>query len=113
MKKIKVRIIEPIAGLADPRSTSELDEKYRRHVEAINKGRQVPFSRGYVDDLIGRFKAHDRYGEKPIGFPRDWVFKAGDEVYINPELAEKWQESGICLILSSVEEPTVTGKKAA
>lgn len=109
MRKIKVKIIEPIAGLADPRPSAELDEKYRRHIESINKGRQVPFSAGYIADLIGRFKARDRYGEKCLGFPRDWAFKVGDEPMIDESLAKHWEAAGICLIL----EEQSSSKKAA
>lgn len=109
MRKVKVKILDSIAGLKDPRSPSELDEKYRQQIQRMNKGRQKPFSEGFVEELVSDFKKHDRYGEKPLGFARDWSFKPGDEVMINADLAEKWQDAGICTILA--DEPAA--KKAA
>lgn len=99
MKKVKVKILDPIAGLADPKPTHVLDEKYKAKIAQMNKGRRVAYSKEFTDELIADMKAHDRYGEKILGFPRDFAFKTGDEVMINAELAEKWEEAGICTII--------------
>ena|SRR5579872_4721771 len=104
MKKVKVKILEPIAGLADPKPTSVLDEKYKSKIAAMNKGRRVAYSKEFTDELIAQMKSHDRYGEKQLGFPRDFAFKAGDEVMINAELAQKWEEGGICMIVAADEK---------
>lgn len=100
MKKVKVKILEPIAGLADPKPTSVLDEKYKAKIAAMNKGRRVAYSKEFTEELIAQMKASDRYGEKALGFPRDFAFKTGDEVIINAELAQKWEDCGICVILT-------------
>ena len=99
MRKVKVKILDSIAGLADPKPQSVLDEKYRAKIEQMNKGREKPFSKFFTDQVIGQMKQHDRYGEKPIGFVRDWSFKPGDEPMIEESLAKAWEDSGICTIL--------------
>jgi hypothetical protein len=98
--KVKVRILDSIAGLADPRPKDELDAKYATKIEKMNAGREKPFSKHFTDTMIGQMKSRDRYGEKPIGFPRDWSFKPGDEPMIDADLAVKWEDSGICMVIT-------------
>lgn len=107
MKKVKVKILEPIAGLGDPKPVTELDRKYERKIAEMNKGRREQLSRTFTEELIASWKLQDRYGEKPLGFPRDFGYKVGDEPMISEDLAQKWEDSGICTILA---EPT---RKAA
>jgi hypothetical protein len=99
VKKVKVKMLESIAGLADPRPRNELDEKYRKKIEQMNRGRQKPFSDEFTNNMLKDMKERDRYGEKPLGFPRDWSFKPGDEPMIEQSLAEKWEDGGVCLIV--------------
>lgn len=107
MKK-KVKITESIAGLADPKSREELDQKYIAHRQKLLAVEKPP-SAHTVSTIIDEMKKRDRFGEKAIGFTRDWSFKPGDEVFINAELADKWEAAGICQIL----EDTAPSKKAA
>jgi len=112
MKK-KVRFLDSIAGMGDPRPTAELDAKYEAHRdklrrEALARGGREP-SAYILDQIITDMKKQDRYGEKPIGFSRDWSFKPGDERVISSDLAEKWEDSGICIIV----EDAPAGRKAA
>jgi hypothetical protein len=97
MKK-RVKMLESIAGLADPKLKADLEAKYQRIREA-NRQREKPFSDRTVENQIAELKKRDRYGEPPLGFPRDWSFKPGDEVLINAELAEKWEDLGLCVVI--------------
>jgi hypothetical protein len=106
MEKLKVKFNESIAGLADPKPTAELDKKYQDKIASMGKGRPRPFSEAFTKQLIDQMKAHDRYGEKPLGFHGDFTFKIGDEAMIDAELARKWEANGTCSILE-------TGRKAA
>jgi hypothetical protein len=103
MKK-RVKMLESIAGLADPRPQAVLEEKYSK-LRIENKRREKPLSEFTIESRIDDLKKRDRYGEVSLGFPRDWSFKPGDEPLINAELAEKWEEGGLCV--------AVEGKKAA
>lgn len=99
MKKVKVKMLDSVAGLADPRSTEELDRKYKAKIAQMNQGREKPFSETFTRNFIDEMKRRDRYGEKPLGFPRDWAFKAGDEPYIDAALAENWEAAGMCVVI--------------
>lgn len=99
MKKVRVRIIESIGGLADPKAPEQLQAKYdqmRREMEAKEK----PPSKATIDAVINSAKLRDRFGETPVGFSRDWAFKPGDEPAISEDLAAKWEECGICVLVS-------------
>ena len=108
MKK-KVKITESIAGMADPKPKSVLDQKYSEHTAKL-KAVEKPPSIHTINQVIDDMKKRDRYGEPMLGFPRDWSFKPGDEVLIDADLADKWQEAGICQF---VEESAAPSKKAA
>lgn len=107
--KIRVKMLDSIAGLADPKSNQDLDRKHEAAMQQMNKGREKAFSREFTERQIADMRKRDRYGEKPLGFPRDWSFKTNDEPMINEELARKWEEAGLCLIL----DPAAPAKKAA
>ncbi len=98
MKKVKVKFLDSIAVLADPKPTHELDKKYADKIEKMNRGREKPFSKYFVDNLIADMKKHDRYGEKQQGFLRDMAFKPGDEALIEETLAQDWEDAGVCVI---------------
>jgi hypothetical protein len=106
MKKVKVKFLTSIAVMADPKPPAVLDEKYRRIVDGLN-AREKPPSASYVKMVIDENKKADRYGEIANGFTRDTGWKAGDEAFINADLAAKWQDAEICEIIAD------TGKKAA
>jgi hypothetical protein len=99
MKKVKVKILDSIAGLADPKPTAELDKKYSDKITQMNRQRKNPFSAAFIEELVTDWKKSDRYGEQPLGFRRDWSFKPDQEAMISAELAEKWEEAGLCMIL--------------
>lgn len=101
--KTKVKFLDSIAGLGDPKSPAELDAQYRVKIALLGQGREKPFSQAFCEEVIATYKKRDRYGEKPIGFARDFSFKIGDEAMIPSELAEKWQDAGICLILPTAQ----------
>lgn len=101
MKKVRVKFLESIAGLADPKPKAELDEKYER-IREENLRRERPLSQATVEERIHAYKQTDRYGEPFIGFNKDFGFKVGDEAFILGEIASKWEASGICVILPDV-----------
>ncbi len=107
MRKVKVKFSEPIAVLGDPKPTAVLNEKYKKFADDL-LAREKPPSASTIKYLIEQKKLADRYGEPMYGFARDMAWKAGDEAFINAELAEKWQDCGICMILEDAP-----GKKAA
>jgi hypothetical protein len=109
MKKVKVRIIDSIAGLADPKSKAELDAKYDKFSGDL-RNKDKPPSAGTIKMLIEEKKKADRYGDPSIGFPKDWSFKPKDEVMIEESLAVKWEDAGICVILDQ-SEASASGKK--
>ena len=61
----------------------------------------APLSEAKIDEIIARQKLLDRYGKAGMGFARDFSFRPDQEALIPAELAEKWQESGICMILAA------------
>lgn len=98
MKKKRVKILESIAGLADPKPRAELDAKYSKFKAGL-EAREKPPSKATIDFHVAEMKKRDRYGEPELGFKRDWAFRPDAEVTINADLADKWEESGICTIL--------------
>lgn len=99
MRKIKVKILQSIAGMGDPRPKEELDVKYARAIQQMNRGRRNKLSDEYITELLTGWKQTDRYGEKPLGFATDFAFKPGDEPMIQEDLARKWEDSGVCVIV--------------
>jgi hypothetical protein len=106
-KKVKVKFLDSIACLADPKPRAVLDAKYDAIINEL-KNREKPPSSATIKNQIDEKKRADRYGEPMLGFTRDMAWKSGEEAFINAELAEKWQDCGTCLI---IEEPA--SKKAA
>lgn len=99
MSKVRVRIIDSIAGLADPKPKSVLDEKYKKFADGL-RGKEKPPSEGTIRMLIDEKKKADRYGDPPMGFAKDWAFKPNDEPMVDEDLARKWEESGICVVIA-------------
>lgn len=99
MKK-KVKFMESWAHLADP-DDKALDAKYKGILDAcINGVREEdhPKALAYARRRIKDMKESDRYGQKPVGFPRDVRFKSGDEALLNADLAEKLADGGLVMI---------------
>jgi hypothetical protein len=92
MKKKKVKFNESFAGLGDP-DVKKLDEKYLKQSKSM-EARKIP--QRAIAQQIANQKILDRYEEKPIGMPKDFAFKSGEEAMIPEELAEKWIAAGIC-----------------
>lgn len=101
MTKTRVKILQSIAGLADPCSVADLDGEYAKvRAQLSAKTRQpAPLSDAKIDEFLERQKALDRYGKKGMGFAHDWGFKPDQEALIPTELAKAWEEAGICIIL--------------
>lgn len=97
MPKVRVKVLDSIAGLADP-DTAKLEAKYDKIIAGL-RGREKPPSEQQIRVHIEGLKKADRYHEKPIGFKKDWSFKQGDEVMVEKTLAEKWVEAEICLLI--------------
>jgi len=95
-RRVKVKILDSIAGLADPRPKSMLDEKYAKIRHDLSTRRPKPAPAPIIEDTIATTKLRDRYGEPELGFARDWSFKPDQEVMIPESLAKKWEEAGIC-----------------
>lgn len=100
MKK-KVKMLESIAGLADP-DRDKLDREYaqimeRARVKADAEGRE--FKPGPVKLLIEERKKNDRYNDVIRGFKKDFAFKPGEEVLIPAAIAAAWEEAGLCVII--------------
>jgi hypothetical protein len=100
MKKIAVEILDSIAGVADPKPRTELDAKYQAKRQSL-RSKEHPVSDATIDSIIDDMKKRDRYGERPLGFKRDWSFKPGDKVSIDEGLAANWEDAGICRIVPS------------
>lgn len=101
--KTRVKILTSIACLGDPKPVAELDAEYaevRAQLSAKTR-KPAPLSEAKIDEIIARQKQLDRYGKAGTGFPRDISFRPDQEALIDAELAEKWQESGICIILAA------------
>jgi hypothetical protein len=114
MKKLRVKFNEPVAVLADPRPIAELDRKYKQLREKMENreidGQPKPYPESPIRLRISEMKAADRYGEPYLGFLRDTGFKPDSEHMINADLAEKWEASGVCMI---IREPRENGEKKA
>lgn len=98
-QKVRVKMIDSIAGLADPKPRATLDEKYKKMQADMRGRRPKPVPEIVIEQTLEETKKRDRYGEAEIGFPRDWSFKPDQEVLINADLARKWEEVGLCVIL--------------
>jgi hypothetical protein len=96
MKKRKVKFTQSFAGLGDP-NISELDAKYEKRTQNM-LARKIP--QRVIDSQIKEWKRQDRYDSVPVGMPRDFSFKAGDEAEIPADLAEKWVQAGVCNYVS-------------
>lgn len=97
----KIKLLTSIAGLGDP-DRAKLDAKYVRlsaSMQAEVDFRGKKRSTESIAAAVAEEKRKDRYDEKPIGFKTDWSFRSGDEAVIDSELAKKWADSGICIIL--------------
>lgn len=107
MNKKRVKFMESIAGLADPKPVSVLDEKYDKMRDQMRRpaqGREKGVSEYTINTVIAETKLRDRYGEKQVGFARDYSFKPGDEASIDAELADKWDALGLLTILGDVKK---------
>lgn len=89
----RVKFLDSIAGLADP-NKQQLDQRYAKLKVSLEAQKRSP---RFIDDTIAEQKSKDRYAEAPIGFTKDWAFKTGDEALVPADLAEKWEQSGICV----------------
>ncbi len=98
MKK-KVRMLDSVAGLGDPRPVEDLDQKYQA-IRDRNKAAERPLTERTIENQIATMKLRDRYAEKPLGFKRDWSFKVDQEAMIPADLAAKWEDAGLCVILT-------------
>lgn len=115
MKKVKVKILQSVAGTGDP-SPEELHRKYvtmAKNLTQISLNAQKMGKRGKSDeeinDLVEAEKRSDARIPRVSGFTHQFSFKPGETALIDSTLAEKWQESGICLI---EDEPTGKSKTA-
>lgn len=107
--KVRVRITDSFAILADPRPKAELDQKYENMRVNMRARRPKPVSEPTIEETIRVTKLRDRYGEPILGFPRDRGFKPDQEMTLDSTLAEKWEADGKCSIL----EESNKGKAAA
>lgn len=98
MKK-RVKFLDSIAILADPKPTDVLEEKYRDMKAKMLARKPRPASAATIEEAINTTKLRDRYGEPSHGFARDMSFKPDQEALINADLAVKWEAAGICVIL--------------
>ena len=110
-KRVRVKMLESVAGLKDP-DREALDRKYKGIVadyeaRALKNNREV--KPHLVKALIDEHKRQDRYDDVCRGFKRDFAFAPGSEPSIPIEVAQKWEEAGLCTILP--DEPPA--KRAA
>lgn len=97
MKKKKVKFTESFAGLGGA-DIKALDARYQKTIKLM-EAQGTP--KKAIDAYIANQKILNRYNAAPIGMPRDYSFKAGEEAMIPEELAAKWIEAGI---YNAVEE---------
>jgi hypothetical protein len=98
-RRVKVKLLDSIAGLADPRPKAMLDDKYDGIRKSMRARRPRPFPEVVIEETIADTKKRDRYGDPDLGFPRDWSFKPDQEAMVTEGLARKWEDAGICTIL--------------
>jgi hypothetical protein len=104
MKKVKVKILQSVAGAGDP-SPASLQRKYetmaqtmtQQSVQAQTAGKRGK-SAEEIDALVDAERRADAKIPRVAGFDHVFSFKPGDTPLIPADLAAKWQESGICLI---------------
>jgi len=101
--KSKVKMLDSIAGLADPKPTETLDEKYATMLRTMRARTPKPVPEAVIKETIAQTKLRDRYGEPMLGFPRDFSFRANEEVLIDAALAKKWEAAGMCIILDEAK----------
>jgi hypothetical protein len=100
--KVKVVFRMSVAGCGDP-NTARLDEEY----EAIaRRHKAMGASAKYTALVIDERKRLDRYDAKATGFAADFSFRLDDVAEIPEDVADKWQRSGICKILTESREKT-------
>jgi hypothetical protein len=114
MKKVKVTMLMSIAGTGDP-SAASLKQKYDRMLTNLaqqSRNAQASGKPGKTDEeieaLVGAEKRKDSKIPRVSGFDHEFSFKPKDVAFIDADLAEKWQDGGICII-----ESEVSLKKAA
>ena len=91
----RVKFLDSIAGLGDP-NKSRLEERYERLRVTLKQQKRSPAG---IEEFINEQKIKDRYAEVPIGFAKDFSFKAGEEALIPAGIAEKWEACGICVAI--------------
>jgi hypothetical protein len=98
--KTKVKILDSIAGLADPKPVELLDAKYQALRDGLRARKPKPVPEHKIEETIAQTKLADRYSEPILGFARDWSFRPGEEVLIDATLAEKWATAEICDLIA-------------
>ena len=101
--KRKVKMLDSVAGLADPKPIATLKEKYEKMNQTMRDRTPKPVPEAIISETIAQTKLRDRYGEPVLGFPRDFSFRPDEEVLIDSELAKKWEAAGTCVILDEVK----------
>jgi hypothetical protein len=98
--KTKVRFLMSIAGCGDPDHV-KLDQEYAELTQRMLKmGAKQPA----IDRMIASKKEKDRYNADPVGMPNDWRFKPEGVSEVPADLAQKWEQAGICVILPANKE---------
>lgn len=104
MKKIKVTMLASVAGTGDP-SPAALRQKYGRMLANLVKQSRDAQASGKagksdeeIESLVSAEKRKDEKIPRVSGFDHEFSFKPKDVALIDADLAEKWQEAGICII---------------
>ncbi|HLK64730.1 MAG TPA: hypothetical protein VKU19_14895 [Bryobacteraceae bacterium] len=110
IKRVRVKFLDSIAGLRDPRP-EELEARYKRlGADMARQRRPDGLGASYSASAIAQAIEEERRRDAaavPLGFTKDWCFKMGEEGLVNQVIAEEWEAAGICII---IREP---GKKDA
>jgi len=103
-QKVRVTILQSIAGTGDP-SPADLRRKYELMTVNLTQqslAAQKAGKQGRSDDEIAAAVDGERRKDAKIprlaGFDHEFSFKPKDIAMIDSDLAEKWQDAGICII---------------
>jgi hypothetical protein len=109
-EKVKVTILQSVAGTGDP-SPADLKRKYELMTVTMTQHSltaQKAGKQGRTDEEIAAIVETERRKDartpRLAGFDHEFSFKPKDVALIDADLAEKWQDAGICIIEESAKK---------
>jgi len=104
IRKVKVKFLQSISGQPDQKA-AENEKRYNkladvmaRTVDPNSKPPRPIYTAVQITEAVAAARALDSK-IIPLGFTKDWSFRAGEEANVNAAIAPSWEEAGICEIL--------------